>query len=179
MSAPSGSPPPPHNQSSSCSNCLGIPDNPFGRPRMMLNMDLIESSSESEDDQTLDTLSEFSESSQSGDESENDATTSSELANQEITQDSGQCSDSEPNVEGEDDYDRIFNRGVSKSSCENSADEDTDESDENETKTKVITDTGPSTQQIDAARLESVVGKRRSDDKDPASDESQSKLRRL
>jgi len=165
MSAPSGSPPPPHNQS--CSNCLGIPDNPFGRPRMMLNMDLIESSSESEDEQALDTLSEFSESSQSGDESEDDATTSSELANQ----DSGQCSDANVEGEEEDEYDRIFNKGVSNSSCENSADEETDESDVNETKPKVI-DTGPS-------RLESVVGKRRSDDKDPASDESQSKLRRL
>lgn len=174
MSAPEGSPPPSHNQNSpGCSNCLGIPDNPFGRPRQFLDGDLIESSSESGDDQTIDTLSEFSESFQSGDESGDDASTSSELE----ANDSGQCSDADQNAGEEDEYDRIFNRGLGKSSCENSADEETDESDDNETKPKLITDTGPSTQQNDAARLESAIGKRRSDDKDP--EDSQSKLRRL
>lgn len=119
MSAPAGSPPPPHNQSPGCSNCLGIPDNPFGRPRMMLNMDLIDSSSESDD--ADDSFSELD----SADDEVESASSSSEL---ELDNYSGQCSDSgEDHGEAveEDEYDRIFNRGVSTSSNENSADEET------------------------------------------------------
>jgi hypothetical protein len=77
---------------------------------MMLNMDLIESSSESDDAETLDSLSNFDEP-ESDDEN---ASSSSEV----IENDSGQCSDI-----GEDDqdeeYDRIFNRGLSSNSSVN------------------------------------------------------------
>jgi len=163
MSAPSGPPSPPHNQSPECSNCLGIPDNPFGRPRMMLNMDQIESS-ESDDSETLDSLSEFGSQTGDDDEEEN-ASSSSESSDN----DSGQCSDVDDG--GEDDYDRIFNRGVSTTSDEQSVNDETDESDEQ----KCI----EPTTQLETARLESSIGKRRSDDTDPASEEVQAKLRRL
>lgn len=85
----------------------------------MLNMDLIDSSSESDD---AETLSSFSELDSADDDDIETASSSSELDN-----DSGQCSDLGDNdgaVE-EDEYDRVFNRGVSASSNENSAEEET------------------------------------------------------
>lgn len=183
MSAPPGSSPPPHNQSPGCSNCLGIPDHPLARPRMMLNMDLIESSSESEAE-TLDSLSDFGDS-QTSDNDEN-ASSSSELSDN----DSGQCSDV---GDGESEFDRIFNRGLSTSSNEDSVNEETgvfipitlliilyeytqfvDESADGDQKLNGIIE--PTTQ-LDTIRLESNTGKRRSDDTDP--DEVQAKLRRL
>jgi hypothetical protein len=84
---------------------------------MMLNMDLIDSSSESDGSETIDTLTDLD----SGDDDDvESASSSSELDND----DSGQCSggDDVGAVE-EDEYDRIFNRGLSTSS--NSDDEET------------------------------------------------------
>lgn len=80
---------------------------------MMLNMDLIDSSSESDDAETLDSLSDFGDS-QTGDDDDEQASSSSELS----STDSGQCSDVDDCVvggENEDEYERIFNRGLSTS----------------------------------------------------------------
>ncbi|KAI6177426.1 hypothetical protein M3Y97_00905800 [Aphelenchoides bicaudatus] len=158
------SPPPPHNQSPGCSNSLGIPDNPFARPRMLLNMDLIESSSDSDDAETLDSYSELD----SSDENDPDiASSSSELEND----DSGQCSDSGNGDEStENDYDRIFNKGVSTSSDENSEGEETDDSNEKQ----LNANTG--TALLHTTRL--TPTKRQHNDHDPTSD-LQAKTRKL
>jgi len=136
----------------------------------MLNMDLIESSSESEDAESLDSLSDQSE-------DDSDATTSCSSSTDTET---GHYSDTNPHDEGEelveDEYDRIFNRGLSTSSVENSPGEETDELEGNEDGELKTSDD----QALDVERLESTATKRRSDDKDPTDDDGfQSKTRRL
>ncbi|KAI6189232.1 hypothetical protein M3Y98_00440400 [Aphelenchoides besseyi] len=98
-----------------CSNSLGIPDNPYGTPRMMLNMDDMESSSsESEISYSDELLSESDEEIETTDDDETGIS-------------SGQ--DDENQGDSRDEFDRLFHPLTpSSSSSEHNSDSDEENS---------------------------------------------------